>query len=128
MDVRGSRDLEGARVAMDTDPRCVHALGMDKRLGSPDLEGLRLAMDADPRGTLAIGVDCFLLSQPGRAGVAGPPNRLAPRSIAKVTVLLIEIAVFQQILCSPSFGSPLPTPPGAGTWELLNEANPIPVL
>ena len=57
MDVRGSRDLEGARVAMDTDPRCIHALGMDKRLGFPDLEGLRLAMDADPRGTLAIGVD-----------------------------------------------------------------------
>ena len=57
MDVRGSRDLEGARVAMDADPRCVHALGMDKRLGFPDLEGLRLAMDADPRGTLAIGVD-----------------------------------------------------------------------
>ena len=55
MDVRGSRDLEGARVAMDTDPRCVHALGMDKRLGFPDLEGLRLAMDADPRGALAIG-------------------------------------------------------------------------
>ena len=55
MDVRGSRDLEGARVAMDTAPRCVHALGMDKRLGFPDLEGLRLAMDADPRGTLAIG-------------------------------------------------------------------------
>ena len=50
-----SRDLEGARVAMDTDPRCVHALGMDKRLGFPDLEGLRLAMGADPRGTLAIG-------------------------------------------------------------------------
>ena len=55
MDVRGSRDLAGARVAMDTDPRCVHALGMDKRLGFPDLEGLRLAMDADPRGILAIG-------------------------------------------------------------------------
>ena len=55
MDVRGSRDLEGARVAMDADPRCVHALGMDKRLGFPDLEGLRLAMDADPRGALAIG-------------------------------------------------------------------------
>ena len=55
MDVRGSRDLEGARFAMDTDPRCVHALGMDKRLGFPDLEGLRLAMDTDPRGTLAIG-------------------------------------------------------------------------
>ena len=55
MDVRGSRDLEGARVAMDTDPRCVHALGMDKRLGFPDLEGLRLAMDANPPGTLAIG-------------------------------------------------------------------------
>ena len=52
MDVRGSRDLEGA---VDADPRCVHALGMDKRLGFPDLEGLRLAMDADPRGTLAIG-------------------------------------------------------------------------
>ena len=65
---------------------------------------------------------------PGRAGAAGPPNRLAPRSIAKVAVLLLEIAVFQQILCSPPFGSPLPTPPGAGTWELLNEANPIPVL
>ena len=55
MDVRGSRDLAGARGAMDADPRCVHALGMDKRLGFPDLEGLRLAMDADPRGTLAIG-------------------------------------------------------------------------
>ena len=53
--VRGSRDLEGARVAMDADPRCVRALGMDKRLGFPDLEGLRLAMDADPRGILAIG-------------------------------------------------------------------------
>ena len=52
MDVRGSRDLEGARVAMDADPRCVHALGMDKRLGFPDLEG-----DPDPRETLAIGVD-----------------------------------------------------------------------
>ena len=57
MDVRGSRDLEGARVAMDADPRCVRALGMDKRLGSRDLEGLRLTMDADPRRTLAIGVD-----------------------------------------------------------------------
>ena len=45
MDVRGSRDLEGAQVAMDADPRCVHALGMDKRLGFPDLEGLRLARD-----------------------------------------------------------------------------------
>ena len=56
MDVRGSRDLEGPRVAMDADPRCVHALGMDKRLGFPDLEGLRLAMDADPRGILAIGL------------------------------------------------------------------------
>ena len=55
MDVRGSRDLEGAQVAMDADLRCVHALGLDKRLGFPDLEGLRLAMDADPRGTLAIG-------------------------------------------------------------------------
>ena len=38
---------------------------------------------------------------PGRTRVAGPPNRLAPRSIAKVAVLLLEIAVFQQILCSP---------------------------
>ena len=120
MDVRGSRDLEGARVAMDADPRCVHALGMDKRLGFPDLEGLRLAMDADPRGTLAIGDQnigtrtwgLLLLTFPipGRAGVAGPPNRLAPRSIAKVAVLLLEIAVFQQILCSPPFGSHLPTP------------------
>ena len=96
MDVRGSRDLEGARVAMDTDPRCVHALGMDKRLGSPDLEGLRLAMGADPRGTLAIGdqnigtrtlgIAPSYFPHPGRAGVAGPPNRLAPRSIAKVAV------------------------------------------
>ena len=65
---------------------------------------------------------------PGRTRVAGPPNRLAPRSIAKVAVFLLEIADFEQILCSPPFGSPLPTPPGAGTWELLNEANPIPVL
>ena len=47
----------GARFAMDADPRCVRALGMDKRLGSRDLEELRLVMGADPRGTLAIGVD-----------------------------------------------------------------------
>ena len=86
MDVRGSRDLEGARVAMDADPRCVRALGMDKRLGFPDLEGLRLAMDADPRGTLAIGDQNIGTRTSGRAGVAGPPNRLAPRSIAKVAV------------------------------------------
>ena len=33
--------------------------------------------------------------------MAAPPNRLALRSTAKVAVLLIEIAVFQQILCSP---------------------------
>ena len=96
MDVRGSRDLEGARVAMDADPRCVHALGMDKRLGFPDLEGLRFAMDADPRGTLAICVwIASYFPHPGRAGVAGSPNRLAPRSIAKVAVLLLEIAVLQ---------------------------------
>ena len=119
MDVRGSRDLEGPLVAMDTDPRCVHALGMDKRLGFPDLEGLRLAMDADPRGLLPSAWIASYFPHPGRAGVAGPPNRLAPRSIAKVAVLLIEIAVFQQILCSPPFGSPFPTPPGAGTWGLL---------
>ena len=55
MDVRVSRDLDRAQVAMDADPRCVHALGMDQRLGFPDLEGLWLAMGADPRGTLAIG-------------------------------------------------------------------------
>ena len=66
-----------------------------------------------------MGIAPSYFPHPGRAGVAGPPNRLAPRSIAKVAVLLIEIAVFQQILCSPPFGSPLPTPPGAGTWGLL---------
>ena len=59
---------------MDADPRCVHALGMDKRLGSPDLEGLRLAMDADPRGTLAIGVDCFLLSPSRKSRGGGTPK------------------------------------------------------
>ena len=74
MDIRGSRDLEGARVAMGADPRCVHALGMDKRLGSPDLEGLRLAMDADPRRTLAIGVDCFLLSPSRKNKGGGTPK------------------------------------------------------
>ena len=48
-----------------------------------------------------MGIAPSYFPHPGRAGVAGPPNRLAPRSIAKVAVLLIEIAVFQQILCSP---------------------------
>ena len=86
MDVRGSRDLEGARVAMDTDPRCVHALGMDKRLGFPDLEGLRLAMDADPRGILAIGDQnigtrtCGLLPIPEEQGWRNPQTDWRPEA------------------------------------------------
>ena len=129
MDVRGSRDLEGARVAMDADPRCVHALGMNKRLGFLDLDGApardgrRSSRDSCHRRPEHrdenMGIALSYFPHAGRAGVAGPPNRLAPRSIAKVAVLLIEIAVFQQILCSPPFGSLLPTPPGARTWELL---------
>ena len=104
MDVRGSRDLEGAQVAMDADPRCVRALGME-RLGSRDLDG---APARDGRRSLRdschqrpehrdenMGIAPSYFPHPGRAGVAGPPNRLAPRSIAKVVVLLLEIAVFQ---------------------------------
>ena len=41
MDVRGSRDLEGARVAMDADPRGTLAIG-DQNIGTRTWELLLL--------------------------------------------------------------------------------------
>ena len=96
MDVRGFRDLEGARVAMDTDPRCVHALGMDKPLGFPDLEGLRLAMDADPRGTLAIGVDCFLLSPSRKSRGGGTPKPIGAECCSAEANACRDVRLFNQ--------------------------------
>ena len=119
MDVRGSRDLEGARVAMDADPRCVHALGMDKRLGFPDLEGLRLAMDADPRGTLAIGVDCFLLSPSRKSTGGGTPKPIGAQKHSQSCCFINRNCCFSTNPVLSPFGSPPPTPPGAGTWELI---------
>ena len=112
MDVRGSRDLEGARVAMDADPRCVHALGMDKRLGFPDLEGLRLAMDADPRGTLAIGVDCFLLSPSRKGRGGGTPKPIGAQKHSQSCCFINRNCCFST---NPVL-SPLWEPPPHSPW------------
>ena len=112
MDVRGSRDLEGAQVAMDADPRCVHALGMDKRLGSPDLEGLRLAMDADPRGTLAIGVDCFLLSPSRKSRGGGTPKPIGAQKHSQSCCFIDRNCCFST---NPVL-SPLWEPPPHSPW------------
>ena len=126
MDVRGSRDLEGAQVAMDADPRYVHVLGMDKRLGSPDLEGLRLAMDADPRGTLAIGVDCFLLSPSRKSRGGGTPKPIGAQKHSQSCCFINRNCCFSTnpVLSLPPLGAPSPLPLG----QERGDCSPIPML
>ena len=126
MDVRGSRDLEGARVAMDADPRCVHALGMDKRLGFPDLEGLRLAMDADPRGTLAIGVDCFLLSPSRKSRGGGTPKPIGAQKHSQSCCFTIRNCCFSiNPVLSPPWEPP-PHSPWGRNVEIAQRSQPNP--